>query len=65
MSLADAERLEADKGVRRALGVATSRDAEARAAPWSPWRAYAATHLWTEAVYSVSPPSESGASSSA
>lgn len=54
-----------DLVLQRALGVATARDAEARAAPWSPWRAYAATHLWTEAVYSVSPSSESGASSSA
>ena len=32
--------------VRRALGVATSRAADERAAPWRPWRAYAAMHLW-------------------
>ncbi len=32
--------------IRRALGVTTSRAAEERAAPWRPWRAYAAMHLW-------------------
>ncbi|WP_072814568.1 DNA-3-methyladenine glycosylase family protein [Rhodococcus zopfii] len=60
-----------DLVLRRALGVATAGEAEARAEPWSPWRAYAATHLWTEAVYSASPvpsnavPSRPGSSSSA
>jgi AraC family transcriptional regulator of adaptative response / DNA-3-methyladenine glycosylase II len=36
-----------DLGVRRALGVAGGREAEARAERWRPWRAYAAMHLWT------------------
>lgn len=35
-----------DLVVRRALGVTTSRAAEARAAAWRPWRAYAVMHLW-------------------
>jgi AraC family transcriptional regulator of adaptative response / DNA-3-methyladenine glycosylase II len=36
-----------DLGVRRALGAAGAREAEARAERWRPWRAYAAMHLWT------------------
>jgi AraC family transcriptional regulator, regulatory protein of adaptative response / DNA-3-methyladenine glycosylase II len=39
-----------DLGVRRALGTASAREAEARAEPWRPWRAYAAMHLWTSLV---------------
>jgi len=52
-----------DLVLRRALGVATAREAEARAESWSPWRAYAATHLWTEAVYSASSESSDAGSS--
>ena len=37
-----------DLVLRRALGVATAREAEARAESWSPWRAYAAMHLWSQ-----------------
>lgn len=41
-----------DLGLRRALesgGVLPSeRDVERISAPWRPWRAYAALHLWTE-----------------
>lgn len=37
----------ADLGVRKALGVSTVKAAEARAALWQPWRAYAVLHLWT------------------
>jgi AraC family transcriptional regulator of adaptative response / DNA-3-methyladenine glycosylase II len=37
-----------DLGVLRGLGVATPREAEARAEAWRPWRAYAAICLWTE-----------------
>jgi len=36
-----------DLVLRRALGGASRGDCEARAARWSPWRAYAAAHLWT------------------
>jgi AraC family transcriptional regulator, regulatory protein of adaptative response / DNA-3-methyladenine glycosylase II len=35
-----------DLGVLRALGATSPRQAEARAEPWRPWRAYAALHLW-------------------
>jgi AraC family transcriptional regulator, regulatory protein of adaptative response / DNA-3-methyladenine glycosylase II len=35
-----------DLGVLRALGAASSRQAEVRAEGWRPWRAYAAVHLW-------------------
>jgi AraC family transcriptional regulator of adaptative response / DNA-3-methyladenine glycosylase II len=35
-----------DLGVLRALGVKSTREAEARAEAWRPWRAYAAMHLW-------------------
>jgi AraC family transcriptional regulator of adaptative response / DNA-3-methyladenine glycosylase II len=37
----------ADLGVRKALGMIPARAAEARAAPWRPFRAYAVLHLWT------------------
>jgi AraC family transcriptional regulator of adaptative response / DNA-3-methyladenine glycosylase II len=36
-----------DLGVRKALGVSSVKAAEVRSAPWQPWRAYAAFHLWT------------------
>ncbi|APR81474.1 ADA regulatory protein [Minicystis rosea] len=36
----------ADLGIRKALGVSTARAAEARAASFRPWRAYAVLHLW-------------------
>lgn len=35
-----------DLALRSALG-GTAREAERRSAPWRPWRAYAALHLWT------------------
>jgi AraC family transcriptional regulator of adaptative response / DNA-3-methyladenine glycosylase II len=37
----------ADLGVRRALGASSAKEAEERAAPWRPFRAYAVLHLWT------------------
>ncbi len=36
-----------DLALRKALGGLSAREAEARAEPWRPWRAYAAMHLWT------------------
>jgi AraC family transcriptional regulator of adaptative response / DNA-3-methyladenine glycosylase II len=36
-----------DLVVQRMLDAKTSKKAEARAAPWSPWRAYAVLHLWS------------------
>ena len=36
-----------DLGVRKALGTISTRDVEALAAAWRPWRAYAVMHLWT------------------
>ncbi|WP_241383913.1 DNA-3-methyladenine glycosylase family protein [Rhodococcus sp. CH91] len=41
-----------DLVLRRALNVATARDAVERAERWRPWRACAVTHLWTQATYS-------------
>ena len=35
-----------DLGVQKALGRPGLRGAEARAASWRPWRAYAVLHLW-------------------
>jgi len=46
-----------DLVLRRALQVATAREAAVRAEQWRPWRAYAVTHLWTRATYS--PPESS------
>lgn len=40
-----------DLVLRRALGVATAKEAEARAEAWRPYRAYALSHLWTSAAY--------------
>jgi len=37
----------ADLGLRRALGGISAGAVRARAAGWSPWRAYAVMHLWT------------------
>lgn len=37
-----------DLGIQKALRAATPRAAEARAASWSPWRAYGVMHLWTD-----------------
>jgi AraC family transcriptional regulator of adaptative response / DNA-3-methyladenine glycosylase II len=37
-----------DLHLRRVLGVSNDRDAERRADPWRPWRAYAAMHLWQQ-----------------
>jgi len=39
---------EDDLGLRRALGDVSGAAARAIAEPWRPWRAYGATHLWTE-----------------
>jgi AraC family transcriptional regulator of adaptative response / DNA-3-methyladenine glycosylase II len=36
-----------DLVIKRALGVTGERAAEARAAAWRPWRAYAVLHLWS------------------
>lgn len=41
-----------DLVLRRALGVATAREAEARAEAWRPHRAHALVHLWTREVFS-------------
>ncbi len=35
-----------DLVLRRVMGVSTERAAEERSRPWSPWRGYAAFHLW-------------------
>ncbi|MFC7162470.1 DNA-3-methyladenine glycosylase family protein [Aquipuribacter hungaricus] len=43
--------LPGDLVLRRALGAATAREAEARAEGWRPWRGYALLHLWTAAVF--------------
>lgn len=40
-----------DAVLRRALGGVTDREAATRSAAWSPWRSYAAAHLWAEAAY--------------
>ncbi|KRE54015.1 AlkA N-terminal domain-containing protein [Phycicoccus sp. Soil748] len=42
-----------DLVLRKALELATPREVAARAAAWSPWRAYAAIHLWHHAAYSL------------
>ena len=39
-----------DLVLRQALGMDKPADVEARARPWSPWRAFAAQHLWTATV---------------
>ena len=43
--------LPGDLVLRRALGAADAREAEARAVGWRPWRGYALLHLWTAAVF--------------
>jgi DNA-3-methyladenine glycosylase II/AraC family transcriptional regulator of adaptative response / DNA-3-methyladenine glycosylase II len=40
-----------DLVLRRALGGLTPRAVEAASQRWRPWRAYAVTHLWTQAAY--------------
>ncbi|HEY0248003.1 MAG TPA: Ada metal-binding domain-containing protein [Gryllotalpicola sp.] len=40
-----------DLVLRRALRVTSEREASAIAAAWSPWRGYAAMHLWTASAY--------------
>lgn len=40
-----------DLVLRRAMAVPDARAAHAHARAWSPWRAYAAQHLWTAAAY--------------
>ena len=42
-----------DLGLLRASGLETSRELEARAAPWRPWRAYAAMYLWRIAAKQI------------
>jgi AraC family transcriptional regulator of adaptative response / DNA-3-methyladenine glycosylase II len=39
---------EDDLGIRKALGGISGGEARALAERWRPWRAYGATHLWTE-----------------
>ncbi len=36
-----------DLGVRKALGLSSTRAVEERSTEWQPWRAYAVLHLWT------------------
>ena len=43
--------LAGDLVLRRALGAASAREAEARAEAWRPYRATALLHLWTAAVF--------------
>jgi AraC family transcriptional regulator of adaptative response / DNA-3-methyladenine glycosylase II len=38
-----------DVGLRRALGLKTSRELEKRAEAWRPWRSYASMYLWSTA----------------
>lgn len=40
-----------DLVLRKAMGIEDARRAAARAVAWSPWRAYAAQHLWTAVAY--------------
>ena len=40
-----------DLVLRKAMGIEDVRRAAERAAAWSPWRAYAAQHLWTSVAY--------------
>jgi 3-methyladenine DNA glycosylase/8-oxoguanine DNA glycosylase len=40
-----------DLVLRRALGGLSPRAVEAASQRWRPWRAYAVTHLWTQAAY--------------
>ncbi|MBT0994522.1 AlkA protein [Cellulomonas sp. DKR-3] len=40
-----------DLVLRKAMGIEDARQAAARAATWSPWRAHAAQHLWTAVAY--------------
>jgi AraC family transcriptional regulator, regulatory protein of adaptative response / DNA-3-methyladenine glycosylase II len=40
-----------DLVLARALGARSAREASAIASAWSPWRSYAAMHLWTAAAY--------------
>lgn len=44
-----------DAVLRRALDGEPERDLAARAERWSPWRSYAAVHLWAATVYSDPP----------
>jgi AraC family transcriptional regulator of adaptative response / DNA-3-methyladenine glycosylase II len=37
-----------DLVLRKALGGISAREARALAEPWRPWRAYGATHLWSQ-----------------
>jgi 3-methyladenine DNA glycosylase/8-oxoguanine DNA glycosylase len=40
-----------DLVLRRALGGASARQVDEASQRWRPWRAYAVTHLWTQAAY--------------
>jgi AraC family transcriptional regulator of adaptative response / DNA-3-methyladenine glycosylase II len=42
-----------DLGLLRAMGLESSRDLEARAESWRPWRAYAAMYLWSIGSHSL------------
>jgi len=44
-----------DAVLRRALDGESERNLASRAAAWSPWRSYAAVHLWAAAVYGGGP----------
>ncbi|MBO3094006.1 DNA-3-methyladenine glycosylase family protein [Cellulomonas dongxiuzhuiae] len=45
-----------DLVLRRALGVPDARDVAAAGRAWSPWRAFAATHLWSSVGYAEERP---------
>ncbi|MDQ4503040.1 AlkA N-terminal domain-containing protein [Sinomonas sp. ASV322] len=47
-----------DLVLRRALGGVSPHEAETRSEAWRPYRAYALMHLWTEAAYAGTSPSE-------
>ncbi|WP_212745901.1 DNA-3-methyladenine glycosylase 2 [Sinomonas susongensis] len=44
-----------DLVLRRALGGITAKEATERAEAWSPYRAYALVHLWTQTAYTNAP----------
>ncbi|MGD9573715.1 MAG: DNA-3-methyladenine glycosylase [Thermoleophilia bacterium] len=51
----------ADLVLRRALGGVGPAEAERRAEPWRPFRAYALMHLWTHVAFEPPPASRNGA----
>ncbi|MCB8873660.1 DNA-3-methyladenine glycosylase 2 [Acidisoma silvae] len=48
-----------DVGMQRVLGGLSAKALEARSESWRPWRAYAAIHLWLQALNTV-PPAKTG-----